>query len=321
MQADSRYIKRAAWLFIALISFIFQVSPGAYNLNAQSPDEAILFSKTGYNFPYHVNQPLQLWKLPKNLVEISGLGYIDEDRLACVQDEKGNIYIFNLNTGEIESKIDFGDDGDYEGLEIVDDDAWILKSKGDLYRVKHFRDDDRRKLKKYEIPLSRKNEPEGIAYDPFTHALLLPCKGHPFIDSKEGRNTKAVYLFDLATKTLKEEPEFLIDLDTLKTIKNFNTMSLLGLALLSSIDYSRGDVTFQPSGIAVHPLTGDIYIIGAVGNMLLVLDREGAIRAVVELRSSLFLQPEGICFSPSGDLFIANEGKDQKATILQFRMN
>ncbi len=177
------------------------------------------------------------------------------------------------------------------------------------------------KLKKYETPLSRKNEPEGIAYDPLTQTLLLPCKGHPFMESKEGKNTKAVYLFDLNTKTLKDEPEFLIDLDTLKTIKNYNTMARLGLALLSSIDESRGDVTFQPSGIAVHPHTGDIYIIGAVGNMLLVLDREGALQAVVELRSMLFLQPEGICFSPSGDLFIANEGKDQKATILQFRMN
>ena len=131
MRADSLYIKRAAWLYIVLISFIFQVSFGAHNLKAQthdahnlkaqSPDEAILFSKSGYSFPYHVNQPLQSWELSKSLVEISGLGYIDEDRLACVQDEKGNIYIFNLDSGKIESKIDFGDDGDYEGLEIVKD--------------------------------------------------------------------------------------------------------------------------------------------------------------------------------------------------------
>ena len=307
---------RANNLYILLTALLFQVS-----LNAQNLDEAILFSKAGYNFPYEVNHPFQSWELSKKLLEISGLGYVDEDHLACVQDEKGNIYIFSLNSGDIESIIDFGDNGDYEGIEIVGDDAWILKSNGDLYLVKHFMDDAESKLKQYETPLSGKNEPEGIAYDPLTQTLLLSCKGHPFMESKEGKNIKAVYLFDLNTKTLKDEPEFLIDLDTLKTIKNYNTMARLGLALLSSIDESRGDVTFQPSGIAVHPHTGDIYIIGAVGNMLLVLDREGAFKAVVELRSMLFLQPEGICFSPSGDLFIANEGKDQKATILQFRMN
>jgi hypothetical protein len=41
--------------------------------------------------------------------------------------------------------------------------------------------------------------------------------------------------------------------------------------------------------------------------------------AAIELNTGLFIQPEGICFDPGGNLFISNEGRDKVATILQFR--
>jgi sugar lactone lactonase YvrE len=37
------------------------------------------------------------------------------------------------------------------------------------------------------------------------------------------------------------------------------------------------------------------------------------------LKNSIFRQPEGICFSPDGEiLFISNEGKNKKGNILVF---
>jgi uncharacterized protein YjiK len=39
------------------------------------------------------------------------------------------------------------------------------------------------------------------------------------------------------------------------------------------------------------------------------------------LKRSIFPQPEGITFSPNGDLFIANEGDGDGGTILRFSMN
>jgi len=258
-----------------------------------------LFENPNYKFPYQLNEPGQLWKLPAELVEISGLGIIDNQRLACVQDEKGIVYIFNLKAGKVESEIDFGDNGDYEGIEIIENDAWVLKSNGTLYKVTDYLKKAEPDVKKYTTALSGKNNAEGLAYDPVNKNLLIACKGDPFVDDKSGSGFKAIYSFNLETKLLDTEPFLLINLDTIRNYK--------------------GDETFQPSGIAIQPETGDVFILGAVGNLLLVLSRKGEMLAMIKLRPKVFPQPEGICFSPDGTLYISNEGAGRDGTILEFK--
>ena len=285
---------------------------------SQGDEKHILFEHSNYNFPYHLNHPDKLWELPKKLVEISGLGYIDKQRLACVQDEKGNIYIFNLKIGEVEHKIDFGDDGDYEGIEIIGNDAWVLKSNGTLYQVSNYLKKLEPQVNKYTTSLSRKNDAEGLAYDPVNQNLLISCKGHPFVDEKAGKEFKAIYTFNLETKLLEIKPFLLIAMDSIKYYKNYNTMTQLGVELLAYFDHSKGDLSFQPSGISIHPKSGNIYILGSVGNLLLVFSRDGEMLAIIDLKSKVHTQPEGICFSPDGTLYISNEGDEDKGTILMF---
>lgn len=265
---------------------------------SQEIPKNILFERRGYSFEYQLNEPGPLWKLPAELVEISGLSIIDNQRLACVQDEKGIVYIFNLKAGKVESEIDFGDDGDYEGIEIIENDAWVLKSNGTLYKVTDYLKKAEPDVKKYTTALSGKNNAEGLAYDPVNKSLLIACKGFPFLDEKNGSGYKAIYSFNLETKLLDSEPFLLINLDT--------------------IGYYKGDETFQPSGIAIHPVTGDVFILGAAGNLLLVLSKKGEILAMIKLKSKIFPQPEGICFSPDGTLYISNEGAGREGTILEF---
>ena len=95
-------------------------------------------------------------------------------------------------------------------------------------------------------------------------------------------------------------------------------MTQLGVELMAYINESKGDVSFQPSGIAVHPVSGNIYIIASVGNLLMVYSRESIMLAMIKLRTKYFPQPEGICFSPDGSLYISNEGDEDEATILRF---
>jgi len=95
-------------------------------------------------------------------------------------------------------------------------------------------------------------------------------------------------------------------------------MSQWGIDLLSVFDESKGDLTFQPSGIAVHPVSNEYYIVASVGKLLIVLGRDFEILSITKLDKRFFKQPEGICFDESGTLFISNEGKGSKATILKF---
>ena len=157
----------------------------------------ILFENPGFNFPYNLAEPDKSWKLPDALLEISGLGFADNQRLACVQDEKGVVYIFNLNTGKVDLEINFGDDGDYEGIEIVENDAWVLKSNGTLYKVTDYLKKPEQAVKKYATALSGKNNAEGLAYDPVHKNLLIACKGYPFTDEKNESGFKAIYSFNI----------------------------------------------------------------------------------------------------------------------------
>ena len=258
----------------------------------------MLFESPGYIFPYQVNEPGRSWKLPPELAEISGLSYIDGQRLACVQDEKGIIYIFSLKAGVVESKIEFGDDGDYEGIEIIDKDAWVLKSNGTLFRITDFLEKKGSVVKKFSTALSGKNDTEGLAYDPVNNSLLIACKEHPFLNEEPGKDFKAIYSFNLETSLMDTKPFLMINPDTVKS--------------------HTGKVSFKPSGLSIHPDSGNIFILSSAGKLLLVLSRTGEMLAMIKLSPMIFPQPEGICFSPNGILYIANEGAGRGGTILEF---
>lgn len=288
---------------------------------SQEDENGAIFKEKTYVFPYNLTLPDKIQNLPPKLNEISGLSKIDNERFACIQDEKGNIYVLNFITAEIEKKINFADHGDFEGITLVGSTAWALKSSGDLFRVKDFMDGEEvLRAKKYETDLTKKNDSEGLTYDKANNRLLIACKGHPFIGDKKGKHKKAIYEFDIEEKKFNKKPVFLIDLDQIKSFRDYNTMTQLGISLLSSIDENKGDVTFQPSDLAVHPKTNNIYVIGAVGDLLLVLNPKGVILAMIDLDDKLFKQAEGICFNENGTLYISNEGGESKATILKFDM-
>jgi len=299
-----------------LILFLFVIIQHSFS---QSEKMNIIFHEKNYIFPYALTAPVKTQTLPSKLNEISGISYMDDQRFAVVQDEKGIIYFLNFETAEIEKKIKFADDGDFEGITRVGKTAWALKSSGDLYRVKNFQEsEDIFRAKKFETALSSKNDLEGITYDKAGNRLLLACKGHPYIKDKKGKHKKAIYEFDLKTQELNPKPIIIIDLTQVKEFRKYNTMTQWGIDLLSEFDENKGDVTFQPSGIAVHPVTGNFYILGAVGDLLMVLNREGQTLAMVDLDDQLFNQPEGICFDEKGNLYISNEGGEGKATLLEF---
>lgn len=268
---------------------------------------------------YEVNAPDGKYELPSYLEEISGLSYFGNGKIACVQDEKGNIYVFDLDDRKVSKKYDFGDDGDYEDIAVVDKTAYILENNGDIFRIKNFKKKDR-KVKKYNTPLKERNNTEGMTYDPVTNALLIACKGSPSIHKENDyKGYKAIYRFDLETKELEEDPLYLIDLSRLDSYVDRSAFTKFSVKVAKRLGFIESETSFQPSGIAIHPLSGEIFIISSVGKLLIILDREGKVLDVKELDPEIFRQPEGICFSPEGDMYISNEGQGGKGYVLKFK--
>lgn len=260
------------------------------------------------SFPYQLSQPNGKQKLPSELKEISGLAWLKEDVLATVQDEKGNIYIVDLTSGEVTEKIDFGKNGDYEGIAVLGEDIWVVRSDGRLYEVLK-----NGEVNVYDTPLDEDFDVEGLDWYDAEGVLLLACKGFPGQGSSL-KQKKTCYAFDPVTKTMDLTPFLIVDLAEVakgKKRKNLDEVD-------EFFNPGKGNKVFQPSGVSVHPTSGDIYLISSVGKKLLIFSPGGDLIHIESLDYDHFPQPEGICFSPKGKLYISTEGAGGKGKIFWF---
>ncbi|MCX6233598.1 MAG: SdiA-regulated domain-containing protein [Bacteroidetes bacterium] len=243
---------------------------------------------------------------------------IDSFHIACIQDENGIIFIFDTTSRKITGKFSFAKDGDYEDIVIVNKIFYVLESNGHLFQVEN-PGEKGQSIRSYQTQLGPKNDCEGLCYDSLTKSLLIACKGHPFLDKdKTGKHKRAIYRFDLAKKEMIKDPFLIIHVNEIEKNENLDTYGRFSYDLASALD-PDGNIVFQPSGIAIQPVTGYLFVLAHVGKTLLILDRDGQLLAMMTLSMSLFAQPEGICFTKAGDMFISNEGAGGKATILLFK--
>lgn len=258
-------------------------------------------------FEYEMEKPANIYELPHSLREISGITFYSEHKLACIQDEKGKIYIYNLKKKEVKESVDFGSDHDYEGICSANDTFFVLHSTGTLFEVTGF-DTDSQATKKFDTFLKKENNTEGLCFDSITHSLLIACKG---VSHKKGRDdVKEIYAFDLATGGLEKKPRYKIRLEELEQF-----MRAHGLPIPET---RNEDSFFEPSEVAVQPRTHDIYVLSSIGKMVVVLDRTGVIKEAALLDPSLAAHPEGMTFSANGNLYISSEGKGDNKVILEF---
>ena len=237
---------------------------------------------------------LQKWELPSELKEVSGIAYMDEQRFACIQDEDGIIFIFNTASGKIEERIPFAGPGDYEGIALKGNTAFVVRADGKVYEVDMKIGES--STKEYNTFLTAEQNVEGLFYEPNKDRLLLAIKG----DEPGAKDYKGVYEFDLSKKTLLEEPVFKIDSKGEDSNKSGG----------------KKQKSVMPSELAIHPLTNKIYITDGPAAKLLVMDGSGKFERSFQLGKE-FVQAEGLTFSPKGEVFISNEGTKQPANILK----
>ncbi|QJW90775.1 hypothetical protein HNV11_16010 [Spirosoma taeanense] len=242
-----------------------------------------------FSLPYKLDAPDANFSLPASLREISGLTYYKPNQLLCVQDEEAVVYVFDTEKKKVVQDFGFGGYGDFEGIEYVNGEVYVLESTGNLFRFKP----ESTQIGRTKTGLPAKTEVEGLGYDPKTKRLLIAVK-----NGGGASSDKAVYSFDLLNRAVFRD-------------MGLNDEQLTG----AGIDPK----TYKPSGIAVHPVTGEWYVLTSTGKRLLVTNRQAKILYSVPLDAKLFRQPEGICFAPNGDLFVASEGDGKNGYILKFR--
>lgn len=248
--------------------------------------------------PYDLENPSNVFRLPDYLEEVSGLTYYAPNQLAMHNDENGRMYVFDLDKKSIVHRVRFNGDGDFEGIERVGKHIYVTKSNGRLYR---FNVDIEGVVEEIKTPFSKDNNIEGLGYHPKTNTLLFALKNEGDVE-KVKVSGRAIYGYDLQ----KEE---------------FINLPLYSLSHKELERVVGDDFSFHPSGVAVHPITFEIYVISAQKRALLIFGEDGKPKNLTHLKRSLFPQPEGIAFTPNGDLYISNEMDGDGGSLLEFRMN
>ena len=241
------------------------------------------------------------WELPEELEEVSGIAWLKDDKIACIQDEDGIIFIYDLNTKKIVDEIGFADAGDYEGIAVKNKNAYVMRSDGKLYEVQNFMEKDE-KTNSYQTPFSGKNNMESLTFDTKNNRLLTSPKDRDLDDD----DFKGIYQISLSDKKIMPEPIYELDMKS-SEFKDFAK--------------KKAYKTFGPSDMAIHPKTGDIYILDGKNPKLLILDPKGNPKKIHLFDEKDFPQPEGITFSPDGKLYISNEANDGAATIFEVTLD
>src|SRR5258706_1819027 len=236
---ELRHFKYISLIFVICFSYFFSCkstfdNPDKTGGKDKKTESALLWYDLG-------DQNAKSIALPHELNEISGICFTADDRLFAEEDEYGNVFQIDVNTGNVIKKFMLGDTaikGDFEDISIVGDRFFLLKSKGKLYEFKEGKNGGSVGYKSYTTFLTRDNNAEGLCYDPVTNALLIACKDSP---GEKYDKMRAVYSFPLSTMTLDTVPRFLIPVKSVKKLSVENE--------------------FHPSGIARHPVTGTFFII------------------------------------------------------------
>jgi uncharacterized protein YjiK len=229
--------------------------------------------------------------LKRPLREISGIDFISDKELIAINDEAGKIFFLNPLNGEF-TVFEFGSKGDYEDIVKVENSYYVLNSNGFLYEV-----DITNKTQRavFAGSYGKHMEFESLCYDKKQHQLLLICK-----ECGKNQNSISAYSFDLNTKTFSANPYFSISWEDIRKMAKDNSIEC------------------RPSAAAINPVNNKLYIIASLGKVLLEATIGGKLEGVYNLNPDHFPQPEGITFGTNGDMYIANEGVEGKASLLKF---
>jgi hypothetical protein len=237
----------------------------------------------GYTTPkeYDLNHPYTI-NMTAQLDEISGIVFYPKDTsVFAISDEGGWLYKVHLKSQTVE-KWKFAKNSDYEDLLLVDSVFYIMASKGDITSVR-FYSADSMDVEEFKFP-EGKNEFEAMYYDKSYGTINMICKDC----ETDKKKSVGIWVFD-----------------RLQSAFGLSSSPIDVTPIAEKLGVEK--VKFKPSAAAINPVTNELFIVSAVNKTLVIVDKAGHANEVYTLDPSIYKQPEGLSFTPSGDLLISNE--------------
>ena len=222
--------------------------------------------------------------LPQALDEISGIAYYPKDTsVFAIIDEDGLLFKVSLNRPDEVKEWRFDKQRDFEDIVFLDSTFYVMVSNGDIDKITF--DNDKIAVAKVDFPNASKkvNEFESMYFSADSNKLIMLCKQCE--DDK--KSTLSSYYFS----------------DSAHQFVNYQTMETE--PLFQKIGSKKEKI--KPSAAAINPLTKELYVLCSVNKIIYIQDPQGKIKDVIKLDPKIYKQPEGMAFTPDGDLIISNE--------------
>ncbi|MEP7233634.1 MAG: hypothetical protein ABI691_25460 [Ginsengibacter sp.] len=249
---------------------------------------------------YDLDNPSKL-VLGDALSEISGISFYAKDSsVFAISDETGFLYKIYMKKGFRINEWTFDIKRDYEDVMLYDSAFYVLESNGNIEKLTFAPNGDTVYNRRTVFPGNNKlkREFESLYYDEEYKGFVMICKDCEDDDSK----STTAWLYD--------------------PVADSYTPSIFKIAL-GPVAEKLGleQIKFRPSAATVNPITKDIWIVSSTNAVIVVIDHKGNMKDVFTLNTSIFNKPEGITFTPWGDLLVSNEAGDKygSATLLIFK--
>ena len=249
-----------------------------FSCNAKVKNEK--FTSTEY---YDFANP-KIINLPEALDEISGISYYPKDTsVFAIIDEDGLLFKIPLMDPSSVKEWRFDKQRDFEDLVYKDSMFHVLVSNGDIDKLTFV--NDKIVVEKFDFPNASKkvNEFESLYYNADSGKMVLLCK-----QCEEDKKTVlSSFYFN----------------DSLQQFKNYSTIETA--PIFQKIGSKKEKI--KPSAAAINPVTKDLYVLCSVNKLIFIQNAGGKLKDVITLNPKIYKQPEGIAFTPAGDLIISNE--------------
>ena len=233
---------------------------------------------------YNLSSP-KVVKLPEILDEISGIAYYPRDTsVFAIIDEDGLLFKIPIKSPAATRQWKFDKKRDFEEIVLVDSTFYVLVSNGDVERIKFVGEKIETQKSDFSNEAKEVNEFESMYFSDDSTGLVILCKSCETDPKKSFSSFK--YNFRDSSKSYA--PHMSFDMSAIESTLNV-------------------DKHLKASAAAVHPITKDIYIISSVQKLLVVTSSQGEVKELIQLDPGIYKQPEGLTFTPEGDLIISNE--------------
>jgi hypothetical protein len=282
---------------LATLSFIAAKSLQKVGVDNYYHEKATTFLKEdGY---FNLAQSDQISLLPMGIESFSDIAFLDSTILICLQEDKSSLVLFDLYSNQVSTPININFPNKIIDFSRIDSTIILLDDQVQVHFL----------LPPYDSSsLLTENDILGdwksaaTCIHESTKRMFILTQNNFDVDNPV---SNSIYTYTISKRKLNEKALFDISISDIEMFAIENNIATPQNKFTDLSD-SLSQLIFNPSAMAIHPKTNEIYILSSENRSIVVFNQFGEVQDLFFLDEKLVSNPKAMTFHPSGDLLISN---------------